>query len=62
MQRICHLLVILASVFVLPVAAQDAVAPVSVDFRVDENGAATFAVPIHLPTGRGDMRPQVGLG
>lgn len=62
MQRICLLLITLFGLCVFSVAAQDVVAPVAVDFRVDENGAATFAVPIHLPTGRGDMRPQVGLG
>ena len=61
MQRICHFLILCLATATFATFAQDSVASLATDFRVDESGAATFSLPLTLPTARGDLKPQLGL-
>ncbi len=53
---------LLFCLFSLPTAiANDYVGVVAGEFRVSESGAATYNVPLSLPSGRAGVKPQVAL-
>ncbi len=53
---------LLFCLFSLPTAiANDYVGVVAGEFRVSESGAATYHVPLALPSGRAGVKPQVAL-
>ncbi len=39
----------------------DELAPIAGEFRVNENGAATYSIPIYAPPGTGGVEPQIAL-
>lgn len=54
MQRICHFLILCFTTAIFSTFAQDSVAPLATDFRVDESGAAVLSIPFDLPIARGE--------
>ncbi|MBW3139629.1 VCBS repeat-containing protein [Ferrimonas balearica] len=54
--KLLHAIALLSS----PVLAMESV-PFTGDFNVSEIGAATYTIPIDIPTARGNMKPSVSL-
>src|SRR5690554_5586487 len=56
MQRIYHFLIFCFTTAIFSTFAQDSVAPLATDFRVDESGAAVLSIPIDLPIARDESQ------